>query len=99
MTDKVANFIGNIFMDHPSYVHLHHFADTFSAFREKGVSFSGQHTLVESLAQHPKGSLERWWPKDADVIDRALFASSPLFISYTEHVCQLLLDKAKEHFQ
>ena len=68
-TDKVGNFIGSIFLNQPSYVHLHHFADTFSAFRNEGVSFSGHYTLIESLATHPKDSLKRWWPNDADVID------------------------------
>ena len=99
MTDKVANFIGNIFVDHSSYVHLHQFVDTFRALRDAGVTFTGQHTLLESLAKHPRDSLERWRPTDADVIDRSLFTSSPLFISYTEHVCKLLLDTAKEHIR
>ena len=43
--------------------------------------------------------MQRWWPKDVDVIDRNCFTNSRLCINYTEHVCQLLLDKAKEQIQ
>ena len=36
---------------------------------------------------------------DVDVIDRNCFMNSRLCTDYTEHVCQLLLNKAKEHIQ
>ena len=43
-------------------------------------------------------SLERWLPDGVDAIDRSCFKKSRLYISYNEHVCQLLLDKGKELF-
>lgn len=46
--EKVANFIGSIFMEHPSYLHLRHFENVFSALREKGVVVSAQRMLVEN---------------------------------------------------
>ena len=87
LQEKVANFIGNLFMEHPSYLHLHHFDNVFSAFSEKGVVVSAQHKLIEQLAKHPQTSLERWCPKDVDVIDRNCFRNSRLCINYTEHGC------------
>ena len=86
-------------MDHPSYPHLHLFENIFTALKEKGLVFSAPHMLIEDLAKHPQDSLERWWPNDVDVIDRSCFTSSRLCISYIEHVCQLSLDKAKDHFR
>ena len=97
--EKVANFVGNIFMEHPSYLHLRHFDNVFSTFSKKGVVVSSQHTLIERLAAHPQDSLERWLPNHVDVIDRNCFTNSRLYISYNEHVCQLLLNKAQEQFQ
>ena len=83
MMEKVANYVGNIFMEHPSYLHLRHFDKVFNTFSEKGVVVSSLHTLIERLAAHPQDSLKRWLPNDVDVIDRNCFTSSRLYISYT----------------